>query len=145
MVVVHAIDEHQVTETDRHMAEVEFPKRMAQAERGKSSAAARRGSPPRFELMLDDYLNVDRVVRDIVGERAVTRAVDALGAHDVNQIETVLRAGDPADVILDVAHDVDADTIVIGSRGLGRFKSALLGGVSLKVNGASDINVVTVK
>ena len=41
--------------------------------------------------------------------------------------------GDPATAILEVAEDEDVDLIVMGRRGLGRLKGALVGSVSEKV------------
>jgi nucleotide-binding universal stress UspA family protein len=48
-------------------------------------------------------------------------------------IETRLLHGRPASVIVEEAQDLRADLIVVGSRGLGRLRSMLLGSVSAEV------------
>jgi nucleotide-binding universal stress UspA family protein len=45
----------------------------------------------------------------------------------------VLRDGHPVQVLLDVADDVDADMIVVGSRGFGGFPQMLLGSTSTQL------------
>ena len=47
--------------------------------------------------------------------------------------QTKLLAGDPAHQIVAYADEIDADLIVVGSRGLGKIGSALLGSVSHKL------------
>lgn len=47
--------------------------------------------------------------------------------------QTKLLAGDPAHQIVVYADEIDADLIVVGSRGLGKIGSALLGSVSHKL------------
>lgn len=56
--------------------------------------------------------------------RVVEEAADA--ASDV-VVETIVREGQPATMLLDEA--ADADLLVIGSRGLGGFRGLLLGSV----------------
>jgi nucleotide-binding universal stress UspA family protein len=55
-----------------------------------------------------------------------------------------LLEGDPAEEILRLARSRDVDLIVIGSRGLGAVKSAILGSVSKRVVRESDRPVVVV-
>ena len=43
------------------------------------------------------------------------------------------KSGYPAETVLQVAKELEADLIVLGSRGLGRFQSLLLGSVSDRV------------
>lgn len=45
-------------------------------------------------------------------------------------VTAVVRAGRPADVLIDVARELSADLIVVGNRGRGPARSALLGSVS---------------
>lgn len=54
-------------------------------------------------------------------------------------VPTVTRIahGNPAEVVCDLADEVDADMIVVGARGLGRLESLLLGSTSSRVVNAS--------
>lgn len=61
------------------------------------------------------------------------------------RIETVLREGDAATDILQVAKDRGADLIVMGSRGLGTLTGLLVGSVSQKVCQLSTCNCMIVK
>jgi nucleotide-binding universal stress UspA family protein len=57
----------------------------------------------------------------------------ALLAKPGRIIETQFVRGRPASAIVDLARDMRADLIVLGSRGLGRLRSMLLGSVSAEV------------
>jgi nucleotide-binding universal stress UspA family protein len=70
---------------------------------------------------LHDVTDVDRAPLEEAAELATEHGVHAL---------TKLLQGDPADEIVAYADTVDADLIVIGSRGHGVFLNALLGSVS---------------
>jgi nucleotide-binding universal stress UspA family protein len=61
------------------------------------------------------------------------------------QIETVIAEGDAASSIVGYAHKESFDLIVIGSRGLGRFKEMVLGSVSNKVLHHAKCSVLIVK
>ena len=60
-------------------------------------------------------------------------------------MRTLLEDGDPASTILRVAKGLDADMIVLGSRGLGDAKGLLLGSVSHKVAHFAECTCVSVK
>jgi nucleotide-binding universal stress UspA family protein len=49
------------------------------------------------------------------------------------KIETVMGEGDAASTIVGYAQKGDFDTLIIGRRGLGRFKEMMLGSISNKV------------
>lgn len=70
------------------------------------------------------------LLEELQGETAdaLRRAVEDAGdaARDVD-VETVVREGQPATVLLGEA--ADADLLVVGSRGLGGFRGLLLGSV----------------
>jgi nucleotide-binding universal stress UspA family protein len=61
------------------------------------------------------------------------------------EIETVIAEGDAASNITGYAGKEDFDVIVIGSRGLGRFKEMVLGSVSNKVLHHAKSSVLIVK
>jgi len=55
------------------------------------------------------------------------------------------RSGYPPDEVVEYAKSVDADLIVVGSRGFGDFKSLLLGSTSHRVSHLSPCDVLIVK
>lgn len=59
--------------------------------------------------------------------------------------ETMVRNGDPVDVILSVADEIDADVIVLGSHGTGIARRFLLGSVSDRVLEYARCSVLIVK
>lgn len=65
-------------------------------------------------------------------ERALEACEDILAETNVKG-ERVIRAGSPAEVILNVADDRNADIIVVGHRGFGAMKRFILGSVSSKL------------
>lgn len=76
-------------------------------------------------------------VFDGIGKEIIERAEAALRALGVEDIEPVMPSGNPAEAILDHAAAEDVDLIVMGTRGLGKLKSLLLGSVSKKVSKAA--------
>jgi nucleotide-binding universal stress UspA family protein len=61
------------------------------------------------------------------GQRVVSEVAAELGRSDA---ETVVLRGDPGVALCDLAEERGASAVVIGSRGRGGFKRALLGSVS---------------
>lgn len=61
------------------------------------------------------------------------------------RIETVIAEGDAASNIVGYAHKEGFDLVIIGSRGLGRFKEMVLGSVSNKVLHHTKTSVLIVK
>jgi nucleotide-binding universal stress UspA family protein len=59
--------------------------------------------------------------------------------------ETLLLKGNPAKAILDAAKAMNADLIVVGSRGLGGVKGLLLGSVSNAIVHGSEVPVLVTK
>jgi nucleotide-binding universal stress UspA family protein len=101
---------------------------------------------PTYDLFkaTKDYGGAQRVI-PAVGDQLIKYAKtrsDALGAKD---IQTTIHTGDYADEILKAADEYKADMIVLGSRGLGTIRGAVLGSVSQKVLHYADQTVVAVK
>jgi nucleotide-binding universal stress UspA family protein len=67
-----------------------------------------------------------------VGEHELGRARADLEAARI-PVETHLRSGKPADAILEVADEIDAGLVVVGTRGEGPITGAVLGSVVLKL------------
>ena len=91
--------------------------------------------------------DVDEV--DAASERAATALADegAARARELGldaQPRTAQRSGSVAGAILDVADELDAEAIVLGTRGLSGLKSLLLGSVSHAVLQHADRPVIVV-
>jgi nucleotide-binding universal stress UspA family protein len=71
------------------------------------------------------------------------RAERLLAELDGEQVATQVTEGPPAMVLVEAAHDHGAREIVVGSRGLGRFRAAF-GSVSHNLIAVSDVPVVVV-
>ncbi len=79
-------------------------------------------------------------------ERLHKKLIETYFASDPGVlIESRILHGDPADKIVRLADEIDADLIVVGTRGRGRIASVLLGSVSAKVAHHSKRSVYIVK
>ena len=61
------------------------------------------------------------------------------------EVETFARQGDPADAILDVAEENNADLIIVGNKGMSGAKRFLLGSVPNKVSHHAPCGVYIVR
>lgn len=85
-----------------------------------------------------------------VGARAHAQAsidaeiaqITALGVGDVTGI---VRPGEPADTIIDIAEEQDADLIVVGNKGMSGAARFLLGSVPNKITHHAPCNVLVVR
>jgi nucleotide-binding universal stress UspA family protein len=60
-------------------------------------------------------------------------------------VETFARQGDPADAILDVAEEQNADLIIVGNKGMSGAKRFLLGSVPNKVSHHAPCSVMIIR
>jgi nucleotide-binding universal stress UspA family protein len=78
-------------------------------------------------------------------DREPLRAAEELAARQDVPLKTAVLKGYPAQEIVAYADSIDADLIVVGSRGHGAFKTALLGSVSRGVLHESRRPVLVVR
>jgi nucleotide-binding universal stress UspA family protein len=78
------------------------------------------------------------------GGRILAQAIQTLSLEP-SHVTTMLREGDPKDVVCRVAAEVDADLIIMGSRGLKRIQSILENSVSQYVFQLADRPMLLVK
>jgi nucleotide-binding universal stress UspA family protein len=81
---------------------------------------------------------------EAVKESVWGRVSVALEGTDVEWVRVDLN-GYPPDEVVDYAKSIDADLIVVGSRGFGDLKSLLLGSTSHRVSHLSPCDVLIVK
>lgn len=84
-------------------------------------------------------------VHEQISEHIIGGAIDIVKSAGIKKFDTMILDGDPASSILGTAKDMDADLIIIGTRGLGNLKGLLMGSVSQKVTQLSECSCVTVK
>ena len=85
-------------------------------------------------------LDIEAIRRDQLED--VWRTV---GDLPKNATATTLEGGPPAEMIVDYARNVDADLVVVGSRGRGALSTLFLGSVSHGIAHTSDTDVLIVK
>jgi nucleotide-binding universal stress UspA family protein len=74
----------------------------------------------------------------------LSEAAATAGAAGV-PVQTFPRQGDPADAILDVAEERDADLIVVGNKGMTGAKRFLLGSVPNRVSHHAPCSVLIIR
>jgi nucleotide-binding universal stress UspA family protein len=79
-----------------------------------------------------------------VAESVLNRAARVASSKGVD-VETHAREGQPADVIIEIANQKQADLIVVGSRGLTGIQRYLMGSVSSKVSEHAPCSVMIVR
>jgi nucleotide-binding universal stress UspA family protein len=78
------------------------------------------------------------------GDKIIANAVEYLGL-DPSRTTTTIRQGEPKDVVCQVADEIDADLIIMGSRGLKRLQAILSNSVSQYVFQLSSRPMLLVK
>ncbi len=77
-------------------------------------------------------------------DNTLAEAADTVREAGV-EVEAFARQGDPADAILDVAEETDADLIVVGNKGMTGAKRFLLGSVPNKVSHHAPCSVLIIR
>lgn len=86
------------------------------------------------ELHLIDRLRVtEGDALEEISRRILSTAKAIAQQHCAGNVETMMGAGDPAKVLIDIINCQRADAIVIGRRGRGQLEGLLLGSVSQKL------------
>jgi nucleotide-binding universal stress UspA family protein len=91
--------------------------------------------PDDMQWMVNQREDVDATLR-AAAEQIVESGVEA---------EIYARQGDPADAILDVAEEQNADLIIVGNKGMTGAKRFLLGSVPNKVSHHAPCSVLIIR
>jgi nucleotide-binding universal stress UspA family protein len=91
--------------------------------------------PPDMQWMVNPREDVDETLS------TAARGVEEAGV----EVQTHAREGDPADAILDVAEEQEADLIVVGNKGMTGAKRFLLGSVPNKVSHHAPCSVMIIR
>jgi nucleotide-binding universal stress UspA family protein len=97
-----------------------------------------------YEMVLAPDADVLERVSGAVGSRAL-EAAEALFNAAGMAFEREIGSGPTADTLIEIAERYDCEAIIIGARGMGALRRALLGSVSQAVLQASKVPVTIVK
>jgi nucleotide-binding universal stress UspA family protein len=100
-----------------------------------ASGVRAEGASARESWMVGPDVQVDSVLTDAIG---------SLHAEGVDA-ESHARKGDPAEALLNVAAEQDADLIVVGNKGMTGAKRFLLGSVPDKISHHAPCSVLIVR
>ncbi len=95
----------------------------------------RRDAPEELEWAINPREDVDATL-EVAAELARGAEVE---------VNTYSRQGDPADAILDVAEEREADLIIVGNKGMTGAKRFLLGSVPNKVSHHAPCSVLIIR
>jgi nucleotide-binding universal stress UspA family protein len=95
----------------------------------------RQEAPDDLQWAVNAREDVDATLKD-AGDKVKEAGVE---------VETFARQGDPADAILDVAEEKNADLIVVGNKGMTGAKRFLLGSVPNKVSHHAPCSVMIIR
>lgn len=97
-----------------------------------------------YEMILAPDAEVLDRVTGAVGSRALDGA-QALFKQAGVPVESEIGSGEPAPTLIEIAQRHGCEAIIMGARGLGGLRAALLGSVSRAVLHASQVPVTIVK
>lgn len=99
---------------------------------------------PSYRETITSSAKADPIDLRQAAESVLSRAGREFEAEGI-EVEGHAREGDPAQVIIEVAQEKQADLIVVGARGLTGVQRFLLGSVSSKLSHHSPTSVMVVR
>ena len=91
-----------------------------------------------FETKREDILRE-------IAENILSEAAEKAKIEGVKKVQTAIGSGDPATSVIGFAKRRNIDTIVIGTRGLGKVKGLFMGSVSRKIVNNAEANCLIVR
>ncbi|MFA9419808.1 MAG: universal stress protein [Gammaproteobacteria bacterium] len=94
---------------------------------------------------LEEFANTREDILRQVAETILQEAEVRAKKGDAKKIQTAIGSGDPASSIIGFTKRRNIDTIVLGTRGLGKVRETLMGSVSRKVANSAEANCFIVR
>ena len=145
LLLVNVIGDRPPSEDERRLAEIEFSSEI----RRIPDLASVLEAGGRFESLVpsvqERYYAAASTARHGMADGLLGEGQSRARERGVDVVETLVVEGDPAERVLQVARDREADMIVMGSRGVSDLRGLLLGSVSHKVCHLAECSCVVVK
>ena len=145
LIAVHVVPDKPLSEAERKMAQVEFQGEVGRGFDLTRFADSRGDTRLMSQRLTEQAAETACRFRVALGERLLEDAKTRARQQAVPSVRTVLREGDPAAAILNLAREEKPDIIVMGRRGLGDLAGLLLGSVSHNVTHLAECACLTVK
>ena len=97
-----------------------------------------------YDMLMVPDAEARESVNQSVGLQALASAEALFNAAGL-AFEHEIRSGYPATMLIEIAEDYGCDAIILGAKGTGTLRSALLGSVSQAILNASTVPVTIVK
>ena len=94
---------------------------------------------------LEAFANTREDIMRQIAENILQEAEASAKAGGAKKVSTAIGSGDPASSIIGFATRRKIDTIVVGTRGLGKVKGILMGSVSRKITNNAEVNCMVVR
>jgi len=94
---------------------------------------------------LEAFANTREDILRQVAENILLEARDKAKSEGAKKVQTAIGSGDPATSVIGFAKRRSIDTIVIGTRGLGKVKGLFMGSVSRKIVNNAEANCFIVR
>lgn len=94
---------------------------------------------------LEEFNHAREDILRQVANTILSEASDLAKKEGARKIQTAIGSGDPATSVIGFAKRRNIDTIVVGTRGLGKMKGLLMGSVSRKIANNAEANCMIVR
>ena len=94
---------------------------------------------------LEEFANKREDILREVAETILHEAEARAKKGGAKKIQTAIGSGDPASSVIGFAKRRNVDTIVVGTRGLGKVREILMGSVSRKLANSAEANCLIVR
>lgn len=94
---------------------------------------------------LEAFANTREDILRRVAEDILKDAADSARSNGAKNVQVAIGSGDPATSVIGFAKRRNIDTIVIGTRGLGKVKGLFMGSVSRKIVNNAEANCLIVR
>lgn len=94
---------------------------------------------------LEAFANTREDILRKVAENILKEAEQMARSGGVKKVQTAIGSGDPATSVIGFAKRRNIDTIVVGTRGLGKVKGLFMGSVSRKIVNNAEANCLIVR
>jgi nucleotide-binding universal stress UspA family protein len=101
--------------------------------------------PELEERQLESFNNEREKIMRKIAESILRVAKEKAQKAGAEKVETAIGTGDPASSILGFANRQNIDLIVIGTRGLSKLKSKIMGSVSRKITNNTETSCLIVR